>query len=321
MALMRLTTLIQEFDEYMEFEQISTTTQHQYRDRLIGFLATLPNIEEDIKNPDYYTKHFVKKIEISNNALKFTQAALRTFLQSQKLNPGTKQHILEKFIKAPDVQIPQRVRKYLEPEEILEVINNLKHEKHKVIALIQAQTGLRTGDIINMRVNKEGQEPFITEKYKDKDVLKIMTIGKRRKAATGFLHDPITIEIVHKYLLNAKLYRGYYFMRDLKASNVRGLLTDYKMRRQTYRHYMNDLTQALQEARIDPYLFRTHDFRRCFARRVWDKYKDLQKLMQVLHHKKPTTTMLYLSRSGLDIIDTQYEVQQDLALNKETSNE
>jgi len=77
-----------------------------------------------------------------------------------------------------------------------------------------------------------------------------------------------------------------------------------------YQWYWIDLKQALNSAGINRDDFATHDFRRCFARRNWDKFKDVLILQKALRHKDPKTTLRYLEQSGLDTIDIHYEMQK-----------
>jgi integrase len=56
-------------------------------------------------------------------------------------------------------------------------------------------------------------------------------------------------------------------------------------------------------AGVDMRMFATHDFRRCFARRVWEKWKDVNILQSVLNHADPKTTLRYLQQSGLRNVD------------------
>ena len=60
---------------------------------------------------------------------------------------------------------------------------------------------------------------------------------------------------------------------------------------------------------IDVTAFATHDFRRCYARRVWTRYKDVHVLQELLNHVNPATTMRYLKQSGMQNIDYHKEMQ------------
>ena len=76
-----------------------------------------------------------------------------------------------------------------------------------------------------------------------------------------------------------------------------------------YQWYWADLKQALHKNKISREEFATHDLRRCFARRAWERYKDIYVLKGLLNHVDPKTTLRYLDQSGLKNIDYLREMQ------------
>ena len=87
------------------------------------------------------------------------------------------------------------------------------------------------------------------------------------------------------------------------------LFSDYKMIRMNYMWYWKDLKQALITNGINKKDFATHDLRRCFARRAWERYKDIHVLKNLLNHSKVETTLRYLEQSGLKNIDYFEDMQ------------
>jgi site-specific recombinase XerD len=82
-----------------------------------------------------------------------------------------------------------------------------------------------------------------------------------------------------------------------------------KMFRYNYDEYWKDLKMALQSCGYAPKDFATHDMRRCFARRVWERYKDIHVLQSMLNHSDPKVTLKYLEQSGLKNVDYHYDMQ------------
>jgi site-specific recombinase XerD len=80
--------------------------------------------------------------------------------------------------------------------------------------------------------------------------------------------------------------------------------------RLNYKYYFRDLKAAMEMAGLSKYDFATHDFRRCFGRKVWDKYKDLVVLQRLLNHNSPQTSIRYLDQSGLRNFDYLKELQK-----------
>jgi integrase len=82
------------------------------------------------------------------------------------------------------------------------------------------------------------------------------------------------------------------------------------IKRYSYLMYWWSIREAIEKSGvIDRRFFSTHDFRRCFARKVWEKYKDVDVLKRVLNHEDVSTTLKYLRQSGLQNIDIFQEMQ------------
>jgi integrase len=73
---------------------------------------------------------------------------------------------------------------------------------------------------------------------------------------------------------------------------------------------MEDLKLALVSCGHQEKDFGSHDFRRCFSRRAWEKYKDVNVLQNLLMHRDPKTTLRYLKNSGMQNIDLHAEMQE-----------
>jgi len=84
---------------------------------------------------------------------------------------------------------------------------------------------------------------------------------------------------------------------------------EYALKKSNYLRYWKDLKYALNVNGIDKEDFATHDFRRCFARKVWEKEKDVYVLQSLLNHTDPKVTLRYLDQSGLKNIDYHKKMQ------------
>ena len=105
----------------------------------------------------------------------------------------------------------------------------------------------------------------------------------------------------------------YYLLINTPLRNYAGgvaqpLLTHTILKAVNLKYY-KDLKQAMYKLGIDSKSFATHDYRRCYARRVWTKYKDVHVLQELLNHQNPATTMRYLKQSGMQNIDYHKEMQ------------
>jgi len=296
-------TLPSMFGEWLlNKHQLSNSSLHYYILGIKRFLAENPQLD----NLEHYNT-FLVKVMIKKRCSNY-YSMIKKFIEFKfEGDSQTKNKLIDGLIKPKTFRDIKFARRTLQEDEIIEVINCLKDPKHRLVALIQHLTGVRAGDI--MRLKRQHIQP---DMYYGKSVLKLSVIGKRKKINTVFIHDEIAQTIIMNYLTQseATTYKDYVFIGFGKIKNRKGNVDDeFKMEKMNYMWYWFDLKQALQTMSIKKEDFATHDFRRCFARRVWDKYKDIQILQNILNHSNPAVTMLYLRQSGLQNRDYQYEMQ------------
>jgi len=202
-----------------------------------------------------------------------------------------------------------RERRHLTEDQILAVINNIELFKHRVIAIIQHLTGVRFHDVASL---KSGS--IVYEEYEDKKTMRLNLIGKGGKRNVVYIFDRIAMEIIEYYTQTAIGAEDYYFLTYTEFKRVnsfrRGSTSNiYLFERKNYQQYNLDIKQALDKCNVLREEWASHDFRRSFARRFWERYKDLQALQQIMRHSSPNTTVRYLEQSGLQNIDYYKEMQ------------
>jgi integrase len=280
---------------------IAPYTARVYSIMLNKFLAGNP----DIDNPEDYNKfvidHAFKKRSYC------TYYALIGYVKFKfKSDAKTRNNIIEAMRKPSMALNVLRERRNLQPEQILNVIANIKKTKHQIIALIQKLTGLRAGDVLRIPIGN-----ILVEKYKNEEILRIAAIGKRSKRHIVEIFDPVAKDVILGYIEGVPLNTldGYYF---LERSTFRSSSHDFvNIYLNNYNHYSEDLKQAMHACGIMKEEFATHDFRRGFARSVWIKYKNILTLQKVMGHNDPRTTMRYLNTEGLDMIEVHRDMQMD----------
>ncbi len=292
------------FQKWLEDKgTLSESTIYVYTRSIGRFLSNDP----DIDDLDTYN-NFMIKVAIKKRCSHY-YSAIKAFIQFKVSDSTTKSKLIEGLLKPKERQDIVRERKYLKIEKIIEIINNLQEDKHKVIALIQHLSGVRAGDILGLKTGN-----IITEDYKNIPTMKLNVHGKRRKRNVIYIHNKIAQDIIWDYLsLHDSRYdiEGYYFLQMGRNSKRPGNVnSENDLMKMNYFWYWNDLKQALQTSQVDKHDWATHDLRRCYARRVWDKYKDIHVLQGLLNHSDPKTTLKYLDQSGLKNIDYHYEMQQ-----------
>jgi len=299
---LRDNTLVFMYKEWLEKNRdLTETTLYSYVNSIETFLSE----SKDIYNLEDYNNFLIKRAIKGRGTYHYT--SLKFFIKSlPDLERIEKIKLIDGLIKPKKPSTLLKERKYLSESVLLKVINSMKEERNKIVGLIQYLTGLRVGDVFRI---KRGN--IIPELYQDLPVLKIVVEGKGRKRAVVFIHDEISQQLIINFIIKNFCHIDYYFAKDLRR--VKGdskMAYNIRFIKGNYRKYLRDLNQALDKNGIDKEDFSTHDYRRCFARRVWTKFKDLQVLQDLLNHSNPATTMLYLRTSGLKMVDYQKQMQK-----------
>ena len=288
------------FEEWLkEKKSISDSTIHCYKHSIERFLSENPNLEnlEDYNN-------FLIKLTIKKRCPHY-YSVLKGFIEFKITDSNLKKKLIDGLIHPTERNDIVRERKHLTENKIFDVINQLEEEKHRIIALIQSLTGVRVGDI--MKLKRGG---IVSEIYNNKEVTRLNLIGKRKKRNVIYIHDFVAQTLIWDYVLTHHGHNDYYFLNLGKVMHRPGQMDNEDgLMRMNYLWFWADLKQALQTVGIDKNDFATHDFRRCFARRAWEKYKDIHVLQSLLNHSDPKVTLRYLDQSGLQNIDYHKEMQ------------
>jgi integrase len=284
------------FDQYLiEKKNLSEYSRKLYVEAVERFLA-----EYKPDNIDHYND-FLIKLTIKKRGY-YYYSALKAFIEYKIEDAGTKAKMIDSLVKPNIQQTTKTERKYLEETEIIDIVNHMSKTKHKVIALIQVITGLRAGEVISIR-----RGDIVPEIYENNNVLKIIVTGKGNKRNVVHIHDNFIQALVLDYIVKNPIHPEYYFIETSTR-----VFKDYehsRIVRTNYHKYYADLKRAMFKVGLNHKDFATHDYRRCFAQRVWTKYKDLKVLQDLLNHANPATTMRYLKHSGMSTIDYHKSMQ------------
>ncbi len=291
------------FDVFL-FEQFLNEKRKLANTSIYLYLRTAEKFLTEGYNPlniDDYNKYIIKHA-IRQRSL-YAYSVLKAFIEFKIDDIGTRTVMIEALIKPEVPKTVKREREYLDEKKIIELINNMDKMKHKIIALVQDLTGVRAGDV--MRI-KRGD--IIPEIYDGVAVLKIIMDGKGQKRNVVYVHDEIVQMLIMNFIVQNYIDDNYYFIEDVKRIKDTTDI-DRKKYQANYLRYYRDLKHAMYATGIDMKAFATHDYRRCYARRVWTKYKDLHVLQSLLNHVNPATTMGYLKQSGLQNVEYHKEMQ------------
>ena len=280
------------FGEWLrDKKHLADSSIYAYSIAVGAFLKKTPDLLNLNDYNDFLVKCSIKK------RTTYAYAALKNYIEFKSGDASVKNRLFEGLVKPKIPDDLKRERKHLSEEQNFEV-TNLLQPKHRIISIIQHLTGVRAGDI--MRI-KRGS--ITTDIYKEKVVLKLIITGKRTKRNVVYIHDEIAQELIMDYITTHYHHDDFYFLEKSRMKTDIAIKNDYNLYMRNYWRFWVDLKQALQSCGISKEDFATHDFRRCFARRAWEKYKDIHVLQSLLNHRDPKVTLRYLEQSGLQNID------------------
>lgn len=274
-----------------EKKNLMPRTIMAYKFTIIQFLTTDPDIDTVEAYNDFIIKHCIKRRAYHH------YYAFKDFINYKFENIRVKEKLIDTLIRPPERRDLFKERKYLSLKQIATVINNLDRLKHQIVALIQNLTGVRASDVL--RLKKGG---IFVEDYNGERVLRLNVLAKRGKKNVVYIHDSFAIDMILNYINENQTTTNYYFTEQ-HIPRTNKIFDDENMVLLNYQKYWIDLKFALQKSGVHRDDFATHDFRRCFARRFYTEYLDLQALSKILHHTDARSTLRYLEQSGLENIE------------------
>lgn len=213
-----------------------------------------------------------------NNASYYVKYAFKHYLNY------TKQKSYDDLVKVK-IGAKKRMGKYVSEAKIKEIIENIKNETHKDIAIIQYGTGARAREIITLSWDNIDYEP---------NRIRIRLIGKGNKQRFTYLNKELDV------VLKRHVGVGEYLFLPSQFASYNQALFEKKVQTQRS-YYYKSISQAAQLSGLDR--FGTHDFRRNVAEMLRKKISDPYIVQRVLGHADIRTTMLYYQESPEEVAE------------------
>lgn len=284
---------ILDLEEYLKAKNLSDSSIYVYLSAVKNFLADSPDITQIDSYNNFIFEHGIKKRSA------YCYDALRLYIKWKFEKDPKLQSLLRNLLK-PKLQDPKKNIRYLDDDTRDQVISLLLNYKHRVIAKIQNATGVRAGDVIRL---KKGNISY--EAYDDTiPVMRIDFEGKGKKHFVKWIFDEKIQTQIDLFIKSNNLDPEYYFLEAKKAN------TPHMAYLLNYQAYWKDLKQALRTLGVEYKEWATHDFRRSFAREVWNNTKDPVIMKEMLNHEQFDTTLRYLRGSGLQTKDVYFGLDQ-----------
>jgi site-specific recombinase XerD len=285
---------------------LSPMTAKLYYWMIGAFLRTKPDLTSVESYNTFVVNHAYKKRS------SWAYSCLIRYIKWKIDEEKVQKHLIDNIIRPEQRHDYVRKRTVLDPDMLVKVYHSFPptrwQKKHKVMCLFQTQSGVRAGDLLSVT-----PKDIKSEIYKGEQVVRVSLVGKRGKLNTFYIFETYLQDMVLEYIKDKDVDKPIFIDEAvaITASSNESDTNIYNIKRRTYKYYWRDLKVALKEAGVSPDEFATHDFRRSFARRFWEKYGDIQALQKVLHHTHIKDTVRYLSQSGMDVIAYHKEMQKD----------
>jgi len=297
-----------QFKEWLkEKRRLMDSTIYQYYSILKLFFIEVDD-RDDIEKYNWFLAKYTHKRR-STHYYSVIKAYVRFKFQN---DAKTREEWIDDLLRPKKFKTIKRERRHLEDDKLIQIVNQLESDKHRMIAIIQALTPLRAGDVLSLR-----RSDAIFEEYEGKKAMRLVVTGKGDKRIVVYIFDVVAQEILQTYFdkydkesLNIanKHTEDYVFLTFSHADSSNN---PNALKWANYMAYWRDLKLATKKSGVvDPKYFSTHDFKRCIARKIWQKYKDVDLLRRALNHDNASTTFRYLNQSGLQNIDIFKEMQE-----------
>ena len=282
------------FEEYLKEKDLQGSTIRGYSSIVKKFLKDCNKIDSIEEYNKFIFEHGIKKR--SN----YVYDAIKAFIKFKFDKDPRKANLLMSLIKSK-IRDPKKVIHHIPDSDRDEIISLMKLYKHRLMAKMQNTLGVRAGDVLRL---KRGSVNY--EAYDDKNiVMRIDFEGKGRKHLIKWVFDQDLQTQIDLFIKSNLLDDDYYFLeRKPNESITTSLQNQYNL-------YLLDLKQALKLYGVEFKGWATHDFRRSFARNVWNKTKDPVVLKEMLDHTQFDTTLRYLRGTGMQSKDVYFDLNKD----------
>lgn len=261
--------LIEDFEQYLKERGKSERTITVYMSFLKNFCANYSVTFNNMKK--CLNKQIDKKLS-------------KTYSKSVFYNLLKMLGKHEMYEYLPVIKIPERVYEgtHIDIKTANQLINNIKDDAWKMVALIQYETGLRSHEVIHIR--RQDIKAKTGEDGKPDIIIYTQTKGGKKRAVYITRN---TQDLLFNYLLRTK--DSHYEFPFMRGTTSKGFTTWVD---NNTRYYRKALRKAVELTnRIER--FTTHDFRRTFIRDVHKKHKDIVLAKNLVGHKSLATTVKY----------------------------
>lgn len=197
-------------------------------------------------------------------------SSLNVSLQALKFYFEGVNHRRKMYIELPYSKRSVKLPVFLDKEEVEELLKNIKNHYHKIIIAFLYSTGLRVGELVNLRVenlNLIGRYGIVRKGKGNKD--RIFIISER------------LVGIIAQIITNNKLENEDY------------LFVNQKKGKYSVRTIQQIIKNACKNMGIKKNIH-PHTMRHSFATHIIENGESISEVQALLGHKSPETTLIYV---------------------------
>jgi len=292
-------SLLDKFEHYCNFHGLLERTIITYKSIVQQFLS----IEDvDITDPEHYVVFLSETMVKSERRSNHYYFAISKFIKGMYYTKDKPMYNkLSKLLPKPPTRDPKKNHYYLSRDLRENIAMNMNKTENQAIGFLQIITGWRIGDILRL---KFGDINF--ELFEEQRILRISTASsKGQKIINAYVGDKSEMEIITSMIdinkrptvLDEK--DEYIFLYKTNSRQEDSNLQ--KVLHARYMSYWLDFKQALRKLELDDKKYASHDMKRSMARDIWEQYKDINVVQQILNHSRVETTLRYLKHSGISV--------------------
>lgn len=276
---------IEEFKTYLSVEKnFSEHTLSAYCSDIVSYILWLNGescVEVNFDKLREYL-HFIQRFEYKKTTIARKTASIRTFYKFL---------FREKYIDTnPAISLsapkrPKPLPKFLTPEEVEQILNNVKIDtpagfRNRVILELLWATGMRVSELSNLNfgdINLEENE--------------IRVFGKGAKERIVLMSDRAK-NYLKQYIDSVRqliVAQGYKISDNNDSSPLFINNTGYRLQNKTIRKVINDTVEKIElPKKVTP-----HVFRHSFATKLIENGADLRVVQELLGHAGISNTQIY----------------------------
>ena len=276
---------IEEFKIYLSAERnFSENTIVAYSSDILSFILWLKgesctNIKfEQLR--DYL--YFIQKFEYKKTTIARKTASIRTFYKFL---------FREKYIDAnPAISLsapkrPKPLPKFLTPEEVEQILNNVKIDtpagfRNRVILELLWATGMRVSELSNLNLGDVNL---------DENEIKVFGKGAKERIVLMSQRAKNYLKQYMESVRNLIVAPGYSVPDNNENSSLFINNTGYRLQNKTIRKVINEIVEKIElPKKVTP-----HVFRHSFATKLIENGADLRVVQELLGHAGISNTQIY----------------------------